>query len=91
MTTVRQATANAHGIPLPEWEGHGPCADEDPELFFNPANYAIRAAKNVCAGCDFRAQCLTGALQRQEPWGVFGGELFPDATHTARRNAKKTA
>ena len=26
--------------------------------------------------CPTRAQCLAGALRRQEPWGVWGGPIF---------------
>jgi WhiB family transcriptional regulator, redox-sensing transcriptional regulator len=30
----------------------------------------------MCADCQARAACLDGALQRREPWGVWGGELL---------------
>jgi hypothetical protein len=32
-----------------------------------------RDAKLVCFGCAFREPCLEGALQRNEPWGIWGG------------------
>ena len=38
----------------------------------------IKAAKALCGECPVRAKCLAGALSRQEPVGVWGGELFED-------------
>jgi WhiB family redox-sensing transcriptional regulator len=32
-----------------------------------------------------RAQCLEGALSRQEPAGVWGGELFEDGRVIAKK------
>ncbi|WP_009978648.1 WhiB family transcriptional regulator, partial [Mycobacterium avium] len=29
-----------------------------------------------CAGCPVRRQCLAAALERAEPWGVWGGEIL---------------
>jgi len=52
-----------------------PCAD-DPELFFAVPLDDVETAKALCRECPVRAACLAGALQRREPWGVWGGELF---------------
>ena len=52
-----------------------PCTD-DPELFFAESPDDVETAKALCRQCPARAACLTGALKRQEPWGVWGGELF---------------
>lgn len=52
-----------------------PCT-EDPELFFAEAPADVEAAKALCQGCKIRAACLEGALDRREPWGVWGGELL---------------
>jgi WhiB family transcriptional regulator, redox-sensing transcriptional regulator len=54
-----------------------PCG-EAPELFFADDPGGIARAKRMCAGCQARAACLDGALQRGEPWGVWGGELVLD-------------
>lgn len=35
------------------------------------------AARALCAGCPFRTECLEGAIERQEPYGIYGG-LDPD-------------
>jgi WhiB family redox-sensing transcriptional regulator len=52
-----------------------PCTD-DPELFFAEAPSDVEAAKALCQGCRIRVACLEGALERREPWGVWGGELL---------------
>jgi WhiB family transcriptional regulator, redox-sensing transcriptional regulator len=33
----------------------------------------VKEAKQVCSGCVMRESCLKGALEREEPWGVWGG------------------
>jgi WhiB family transcriptional regulator, redox-sensing transcriptional regulator len=62
------ATALPVGLDLP-------CA-EDPELFFAESPEDVETAKAMCWGCKARLVCLTGALERREPWGVWGGELL---------------
>jgi WhiB family redox-sensing transcriptional regulator len=52
-----------------------PCRD-DPELFFAESPGDVEFAKSLCRGCAARITCLTGAIERREPWGVWGGELF---------------
>ena len=51
-----------------------PCT-EDPELFFAESPADVEQAKAMCRDCRARIACLTGALERREPWGVWGGEL----------------
>ena len=53
-----------------------PCAAEDPELFFAESPADVELAKTLCADCPVRTACLAAALERREPWGVWGGELF---------------
>ena len=52
-----------------------PCMD-DPELFFAESPADVECAKALCRGCTARIACLSGAVERGEPWGVWGGELF---------------
>jgi WhiB family redox-sensing transcriptional regulator len=52
-----------------------PCT-EDPELFFAESPQGVEQAKAMCRGCPARLACLAGALERREPWGVWGGELL---------------
>ena len=53
-----------------------PCHTADPELYFSEDEMQVAEAKSLCGGCPVRAQCLEGALSRQEPAGVWGGELI---------------
>ncbi|MDQ1437641.1 MAG: WhiB family transcriptional regulator, redox-sensing transcriptional regulator [Acidimicrobiaceae bacterium] len=45
-------------------------------IFFSEELGDIAAAKQICAGCALIEPCLDGALERREPWGVWGGQLF---------------
>ena len=53
-----------------------PCRVYDPELWFAESPSDVEYAKTLCVACPVRALCLDGALERREPWGVWGGELF---------------
>jgi WhiB family redox-sensing transcriptional regulator len=66
--------------PSPALPGTGraralPCAG-DPDLFFAESPDDVELAKSLCSDCPVRPACLAGAVQRREPWGVWGGELF---------------
>lgn len=53
-----------------------PCRSHDPDLWFAETPTDLERAKELCAECPVRAQCLASALSRHEPWGVWGGEIF---------------
>ncbi len=53
-----------------------PCRVYDPELWFAESPSDVEDAKALCQACPVRELCLDGALDRGEPWGVWGGELF---------------
>ena len=53
-----------------------PCRVNNPELWFAESPVDVEAAKALCQECPVRALCLDGALERREPWGVWGGQLF---------------
>ncbi|MCW2746579.1 MAG: transcription factor WhiB [Mycobacterium sp.] len=52
-----------------------PCWSCDPELFFAERPDDVERAKAICGPCPLRDACLQGALDRGEPWGVWGGQL----------------
>jgi WhiB family redox-sensing transcriptional regulator len=52
-----------------------PCWTADPDLWFAESPADVEAAKALCVPCPLRAACLAGALDRREPWGVWGGQL----------------
>ena len=64
-----------------------PCAD-DPELFFAESPEDVERAKALCRGCQVRIACLAGALERREPWGVWGGELLLHGTVVPRKRPR---
>ncbi|MGH9136396.1 MAG: WhiB family transcriptional regulator [Acidimicrobiales bacterium] len=45
-------------------------------LFFSEELQDIARAKEICARCPVLVPCLEGAIERREPWGVWGGQLF---------------
>jgi WhiB family redox-sensing transcriptional regulator len=53
-----------------------PCRVNEAELFFAESPSDVELAKALCLSCPVRIECLAGALERKEPWGVWGGELF---------------
>lgn len=53
-------------------DGHGTLT----HLFFSDDVIDIARAKAICSKCRLSATCLEGALERAEPWGVWGGELL---------------
>lgn len=53
-----------------------PCQAEEPEIWFAETPAGVEYAKALCQHCPFQQTCLEGALERREPWGVWGGELF---------------
>ena len=52
-----------------------PCWTTDPDLWFAESPADVEAAKALCVPCPLREACLAGALERREPWGVWGGQL----------------
>jgi WhiB family redox-sensing transcriptional regulator len=52
-----------------------PCWTQHPDLWFAESPADVERAKALCGPCPLREQCLSGALSRREPWGVWGGQL----------------
>jgi WhiB family redox-sensing transcriptional regulator len=53
-----------------------PCHHEDPQLWFSDLPGNLHLAKAYCQPCPVRRVCLAGAVERREPHGVWGGEIF---------------
>lgn len=53
-----------------------PCQREDPGLWFSDRPADLNQAKTHCRTCPARPACLAGAIERGEPHGVWGGEIF---------------
>ena len=65
-----------------------PCRENEAELWFADTPDGVEFAKALCGTCPARNACLTGALQRREPWGVWGGELFVQGAIVARKRPR---
>jgi WhiB family redox-sensing transcriptional regulator len=65
-----------------------PCRVQDPDLWFADTPAELEKAKQLCAGCPARAMCLSGAIERHEPWGVWGGEIFERGFIVARKRPR---
>ncbi|HEX5016344.1 MAG TPA: WhiB family transcriptional regulator [Actinomycetes bacterium] len=65
-----------------------PCHDGDPELWFADTPAGVEHAKALCGGCPLKVECLAGALDRAEPWGVWGGELFEHGVVVPRKRPR---
>ena len=65
-----------------------PCHVEDPDLWFAESPVDLERAKALCADCPIRRQCLAAALQREEPWGVWGGEILERGAIVARKRPR---
>jgi WhiB family redox-sensing transcriptional regulator len=74
----------------PDWsdarcrDGSGAAAD----LFFSDQIPEIALAKAICSDCPYRTACLEGAIERREPWGVWGGQLFVDGRILAQKRKR---
>jgi len=64
-------------------DGHGTMTG----LFFSDNIVDIARAKAMCGLCPLQASCLAGALEREEPWGVWGGELLSGGRIIANKRA----
>lgn len=65
-----------------------PCHVHDPEIWFADTPLGVEDAKALCRTCPVRSSCLDGALERREPWGVWGGELFEQGLVVPRKRPR---
>lgn len=65
-----------------------PCQESPSDLWFAELPAEVEEAKALCLGCPIREACLAGALQRHEPWGVWGGQLLLQGAVVARKRPR---
>jgi WhiB family redox-sensing transcriptional regulator len=65
-----------------------PCRAGDPDLWFAESPVDLERAKALCEGCPLRLECLAAALEREEPWGVWGGEIIDRGAIVARKRPR---
>ena len=67
------------------------CADGNgtlTHLFFSDIPLDTARAKAICSKCTLAEDCLAGALDRAEPWGVWGGELVENGRIVANKRPR---
>jgi len=69
----------------PFWTTHAACRGADPDLFFPKRGGRVTRAKQICAGCEVRTQCLAMALAGDERHGIWGGLGEEDRCRLRRR------
>ena len=57
-------------------------------LFFSDNITDINEAKALCTDCSLLEPCLRGAILRQEPGGVWGGQLFANGRILAQKRRR---
>lgn len=67
-----------------------PCQIRNPEIWFAETPEGLDYAKSLCAMCPLREICLAGALDRGEPWGVWGGEILAAGRVIPRKIDRKS-
>jgi len=67
------------------------CADGNgtlTHLFFSDDEFDIARAKAICSKCGLATECLSSALDRAEPYGVWGGELVVEGVIVAVKRGR---
>ena len=64
-----------------------PCG-ANAQLWFSEQVADLEQAKTACRSCPLRQACLAGALERAEPWGVWGGEIFENGAVIAQKRPR---
>ena len=75
---------------LGEWPGRGLCVGEDPEVFFPSGGDPGTDARETCAACRVRDECLNYAIDADE-FGIWGGLDQDERRNKRRRQRRKAA
>jgi WhiB family transcriptional regulator, redox-sensing transcriptional regulator len=73
------------------WRDEARCRDGSSALtalFFSEQLDDIARAKAFCRGCVVREECLDAAVDRREPWGVWGGEIIVNGKILAQKRKR---
>ena len=65
-----------------------PCELNDGDMWFAESPAELERAKALCVDCPVRTACLAGALERREPAGVWGGEIFDNGRILPRKRPR---
>ncbi len=65
-----------------------PCQSTSPDLWFAERASELALAQELCGTCPLRRECLAGAIERSEPWGVWGGRILLDGVIIAVKRGR---
>ncbi|WP_194821273.1 WhiB family transcriptional regulator [Micromonospora sp. S-DT3-3-22] len=82
MTTLRLAFDA-----LPAWHEQANCRGTDTDEFYPDKGGTTRTAKRICARCPVQAECRQDAIDRREPFGVWGGLSERERRQVRRQRA----
>ncbi len=75
---------------LGAWHSRGLCVGEDPEVFFPSHGDPGAAARQICALCPVRNECLRYATAADE-FGIWGGLDQEERRKLKRREQRRSA
>jgi len=73
-----------------DWTVAAACRSSGPDALFVQGAEQNRA-KQLCAGCPVRTECLAEALDNQIEWGVWGGMTERERRALLRRRPNVTS
>lgn len=65
-----------------------PCRQQDADLWFAESPAKLEIAKEHCRECPVLTECLLSAIERREPWGVWGGQIFDRGSVISRKRGR---
>ena len=73
----------------PTWMALAACRGVDPETFYPPRGdrAAVQRARKVCRRCPVAVECLAFAVERRDPFGVWGGTTRNERVALRRESA----
>ena len=75
----------------PQLSSFARCADGNgtlTHLFFSDDEFDIARAKAICGKCGLAPSCLSDAIDRVEPFGVWGGNLVVEGVVVAVKRGR---
>jgi hypothetical protein len=70
---------------------HARCADPRAaltHLFFSEDPMELARARAICSTCTVRLACLSRAVERSEPYGIWGGQMLIDGVPVADKRGR---
>ena len=70
------------------WNERAACVGVDERIFFPPAGKTANHARQFCAACPVRAECLRDALKAElgeRRFGIYGGLMAPERAELVGR------